>query len=89
VPMVERRFPGPLRQLRASPLGTWLAVTRGRRVLVLDRRLRVRRSIAARAIAWSPHERELAVATPRGIRIERAGRVVAKLPIEAHDLAWR
>ncbi|MDX6510559.1 MAG: hypothetical protein QOE36_63, partial [Gaiellaceae bacterium] len=89
VPMVERRLPGPLRGLRASPRGTWLAVTRGRRVLVLDQRLRIVRSVTARAIGWSPDEQELAIASAKSIRVERAGRAVTTIPIAAHDLAWR
>src|SRR5438067_3258915 len=88
-PIVDRRFEEPVSRLKTSPRGTWLSVGSGRRVLVFDDRLRLRRSLIARAVAWPPDERELAVATAESIRIERSGRVVARIPIAARDLAWR
>ena len=89
VPIAERRFPGPLVRLRASPRGAWLAVRTGRRLLVLDGRLSLRRSVVARAVAWSPDERDVALARGKSVLVERAGRVVARIPIAARDLAWR
>jgi hypothetical protein len=89
LPVAERSFRGRLDRLRASSRGTSLAVRSGRRILVLDRALRLRRSLAAGAVAWSPDERELAIASARSIVIERAGRVVARIPLSARDLAWR
>ena len=76
-------------RLRASPRGRWIAVRAGRSVLVLDGRLRVRQRVVARAIAWSPDDRELAIARGAEIVVERDGAVVAQIPLPAHDLAWR
>ena len=89
VPIAERRFRGPLDRLRASPRGAWLAVRTGPRLLVLDGRLSLRRSVVARAVAWSPDERDVALARGKSVLVERAGRVVARIPIAARDLAWR
>ena len=89
VPIAERRLAAPISGLRASPRGTWLTVVSGPRVLVFDARLRPSRSLRAQAAAWSPDERDLAVARVRSVSIERAGSVVATIPIGARDLAWR
>jgi len=88
-PIFRRSFPRPLDRLRASPRGSWLSVRSGRRIFVLDANLRVRRTLVARAVGWSPDERELATATAGGVSIERGGHVVARIPIGARDLAWR
>jgi hypothetical protein len=88
-PTAQRAMRLRLVGLRASPLGKWVAVRVGERVLVLDERLRVRRRLAARAITWSPDERELAVARGAQILVERGDRVVARIPLRARDLAWR
>ena len=74
--------------LRASPRGTRLTARAGGRVVVFDPALAVRRIVAARAVAWSPDEHQLAIARRSGIRIERDGRLVATIPIGARDLAW-
>jgi len=88
-PSAQRAIGSPLDRLRASPRGRWMAVRTGRQVLVLDDRLRLQRRVFARAIAWSPDERELAIARGAQILVERGGRVVATIPLRARDLAWR
>jgi hypothetical protein len=87
-PVAERRVAASFGRLRASPRGTRLTARAGRRVVVFGRTLDVRRVVAARAVAWSPDERELAIARKSGITIERDGRVVATIPLGAQDVAW-
>jgi hypothetical protein len=90
--VAERRLPSPIAQLRPSPRGTWLAVRAGARTLVFDRRLRRHALVRASAVAvaWSPDERWLAVATPGGVQIVGVGGGPAvTLPLLARDLAWR
>ena len=88
VSVAERTVASSFHDLRASPRGTRLTVRAGGRVVVFDPRLVVRRIVRARAVAWSPDERDLAIARPGGIRIERDGRLVATIPIAARDVAW-
>jgi hypothetical protein len=89
LPSAVRRVAGRLGALRASPLGTRLSLVAGRRVLIFDRELRLCRSLAAAAVAWSPDEHDLAIARGPHIVVERSGRTVAKIPLRARDLAWR
>ncbi|MDX6513145.1 MAG: hypothetical protein QOE36_2649, partial [Gaiellaceae bacterium] len=87
---VERRLPGPIDRLWASPRGTWLAVRTGRRIVVLDRRLHIRNTIDGGAIAWSPDERWTALANAGRVSLVRNdGRATVTLQLRAHDLAWR
>jgi hypothetical protein len=88
--VAERRLATPIARLRPSPRGTWLAVRAGAETLVLDRRLRRRPLEAGSAVAWSPDERWIAIATPGAVRVvrSRGGRTVT-LPLLARDLAWR
>ena len=89
VASVVWRFRAPVHGLRGSPRGMWLSVVVGTRVLVLDGNLHVRRSIAGRALSWSPDERMLAIARASGVVVEQAGRVVTTIPLRARDVAWR
>jgi hypothetical protein len=85
---------GRLSDLRVSPQGGFVSVRSDDGFLVLDRRgdlLSSPRLTGYRAIAWSPDERLLAVATDRGITLLQPGESspVRRLSIVAHDLAWR
>ena len=83
-----------LSDLRVSPRGGFVAVRGGDGFLLLNRRgdlLPAPLLSEYRAIAWSPDERWTAVATGRGIAVFPTGEssVERRLPILAHDLAWR
>ncbi|HEX6702412.1 MAG TPA: hypothetical protein VF101_16915 [Gaiellaceae bacterium] len=90
LPSAEQRVAGRrVGMLRASPLGTRLSLVTGRRVLIFDGELRLRRSLAGAAVAWSPDEHDLAIARGARIVVEQDGRTVATIPLRARDLAWR
>lgn len=88
--------PHRLTGLEASPRGTFLAVRSGgpETIVVLDRALR-RVPLPAdggRAIAWSPDERWVALATVDAIvlsPVREPGERTIRLPLRARDLAWR
>jgi len=76
--------------LRASPRGTFLATRGASGIRAYDarRRLRPVRDFGTRAaVAWSPDERWLAVATPTRVVLRRGAAAVV-LPLPALDLAW-
>ncbi len=83
-----------LSDLQVSPQSGFVAVRSDDSFLLLNRRGDVLSSpplTGYRAIAWSPDERWAAVATGRGIAVFDPGEssVERRLPIVAHDLAWR
>ena len=89
-----------LAQLRVSPLRRFVAVRSERGLIVVDRSGRAvplpRGRATGRALAWSPDERWLAVATGSAVAflgleggVPAAGRPAASIPLRARELAWR
>jgi hypothetical protein len=82
--------------VRVSPLGNYLVVTtntpeRGFTVLTLEgERIALPRVPDARAIAWSPDERFVALATRANVVVAPTGsrEVAARLPVGADALEW-
>jgi hypothetical protein len=82
-------------RLWTSPHGGFFALGRSDAVQLYDRNgeaLPLPELVEPRAVAWSPDETWLAVATRASIYVFRPGAAelgLRRLPIEAHDLAWR
>jgi hypothetical protein len=82
--------------VRVSPLGNYLVLTnnspeRGFSVLTRQgERVLLPRVSDARALAWSPDEEWVALATPEEIVVARTGsrEVVARLPVGGEALSW-
>jgi hypothetical protein len=82
--------------VRVSPLGNYLVLTnnspeRGFSVLTRQgKRVLLPRVSDARALAWSPDEEWVALATPEEIVVARTGsrEVVARLPVGGEALSW-
>jgi hypothetical protein len=82
--------------VRVSPRGTYLTLTnnnpeRGFSVLTREGdRVLLPRVANARALAWSPDERWVALATSASIVVARTGsrEVVARLPLGGESLSW-
>jgi hypothetical protein len=82
--------------VRVSPLGNYLVLTNNspeRGFTVLTRqgeRVLLPRVADARALAWSPDEEWVALATPEEIVVARTGsrEVVARLPVGGEALSW-
>ena len=82
--------------VRVSPLGNYLVLTnnspeRGFSVLTRQgERVLLPRVPDARALAWSPDEEWIALATPEEIVVARTGsrEVVARLPVGGEALSW-
>jgi hypothetical protein len=89
--------PVPMRDLRVSPLGSFVSVRleriRGLLVIGADGRPADLPVFAdPRSLTWSPDERWTALATPRSVFIFRTNTGearVRRLAMVARDLAWR
>jgi hypothetical protein len=83
-----------VRDLQASPRGTYLTARFLGDVVVFDRRLRIRRTSveAPRAIAWPPSERFLVLAGSAGVSIVQppdSPAHVVRIPVVASYVAWQ
>ena len=82
--------------VRVSPLGNYLVLTnnspeRGFSVLTRQgERVLLPRVPDGRALAWSPDEKWVALATPEEIVVARTGsrEVIARLPVGGEALSW-
>ena len=90
------QFGGHIEGLRASPLGNFAfaRTNPGRQYVMVTRggeEMRIPRIANARAIAWSPDESWVAIATRTATFIARTGTdaVFARVPFGARALDWR
>jgi hypothetical protein len=89
---VVRRLHPLVGELRASRSGRFFAAGDGKgRLLVFDRDGDRVAAPNGRAIAWSPDERFVAIATEGAVVVLRVGgrTPLVRLPVRARDLDWR
>jgi hypothetical protein len=93
LPWASTDFLGEVRDLWASPFGTYYAVQTDTLGLYdfNGNSLPLPELEGSRAVAWSPDERQMAVATDASVFVFAPGQAgeVERLALVANDLAWR